>query len=161
MSTSRITLTNMKAFPGMSQETLAYRAVLNLDGKPVYAAENQGHGGADFFHRHPKATKEQADALDAIAHEWVNGPDAPAFLADLDAQFGKKERSVQQGLELLTASLLEAVEHERRLKRLCKKNIVLIMDGETYTLKGAYSPARAEVVKARYPNAEIVNERYA
>jgi hypothetical protein len=161
MTPSRITLTNVKTFPGMSQETLAYRAVLNLDGKPVYAAENQGHGGADFFHRHPKATKEQEDALDAIAQEWVNGPDAPAFLAELDAQFGKKERSVQQGLELLTGALLEEVEHERRLKRLCKANVVFVWKGETYSIKGAYTPGRGAAVKEKYEGAEIVNERYA
>ena len=61
----------------------------------------------------------------------------------------------------MVGELLDALEEEREIARLARKHIVLRDDGKLYAFKGAYSPARAAAILARYPSAVILNPEHA
>lgn len=59
----RITLKGYRSSPSLSEETLAMRATVLLDGKPVGDVSNDGHGGPNCFHA---TTHEARAAVAAI-----------------------------------------------------------------------------------------------
>lgn len=167
MPTDRITLKKLKTSQAMSEETLAYTAEVHIDNKPVLHASNHGTGGADRFHRHPSASADDQAALTEHARDTLiaDGPSA----IDIEV-YGNTENARARlaayddhtVLETLVARLIHAHDLERRIKRLCRNNIVLRdSSGDIYSLKGAYTPERAAAILKRYPNATILNPEHA
>jgi hypothetical protein len=160
----RISLKGLKIAKFASQETLCYQVTVLLDGTPALLAQNDGHGGSDYFHPAPKATKEQRETILALATEWVqeHGPDW--------AREGQLHKSGEGALEMLVADLIADAEEEKRLRRWCKTQVVFSVQGTergTYrTLKVKWTPAEAQRIrdhlKNKYPQGvTIVNERFA
>ena len=167
MPTDRISLKKLKTSHAMSEETLAYTADVHLDNKPVLHASNRGLGGADRFHRHPTATTADLVALTQHARDTLtaDGPSAIDIELYGDADSARARLAAYDDhtvLETLVARLIHAHDLERRIKRLCRNNIVLRdSSGDIYSLKGAYTPERAAAILKRYPNATILNPEHA
>lgn len=155
--TERISLKSVKIIKSMSEETYCYTATVCLDGKPVMLASNRGQGGADDYHRHPKATAEDERALILAAD-----------LYDGDASADWSGTSV---LERVVGDLLDAHERDQQYRRWCKKSVVFQVEGDDAdrfrTLNTKYDPTRAAdyrgTIEGRYPGKKIVilNERFA
>ena len=57
-----------------SQETYCYEANVYLDGKPFAIVGNDGHGGCDYQHEHPKFKGEFYPTLKKLNAEFEKLP---------------------------------------------------------------------------------------
>ena len=150
-----IQLKNVKVAHNMSEETVAFTASLYINGKKAADVRNDGRGGDNhpwFFDREEeKEFHEFCTTLPPIEDEWfaANGLELPAM--NYDTFIGQ---------------LLEDWMVNDELKKVCKKKVAVVFkrhtEGEYSTIKGAYTPARAQQVRDHYGDelVEIINERF-
>ena len=167
---ARLTLKNLKVSPSLSEETTAYTATVCLDGKPVLLASNHGHGAADLFHRHPKATAADADTLWTVVREVGTAQPMPDWLTEHDPNGAAKfwtTRSNDSMLESIIAARIVDAEEERTVRRWCRTKTVLrapdAAPGIYATIKHRYDPTDARLaahLASKYPHHEVVNRRF-
>jgi hypothetical protein len=134
----KYTLTALKIYKAMSQETVAYSATLNIDGKPAFECRNHGHGGADTFQR---IGDYRTDDIEA------------AIKADPPA--GVVLSQYMSPLESLITRLIQLGDAEKLLKSITSRAFVFIEDGKVKTI----SPKRGQkatqlwfqAIQARHP----------
>ena len=133
----------------MSEETTCFEAEIVIDGKVAGHVSNEGHGGDNNYHFKDRAVEV---AFEAYCKAM---PPVKSEVGDLPMD-----------MDLYVDQLLEAYEMDKQLRRWCKKQTVFRLPGDeegSYrTLKRTpYGSKAKEWVMKKYPNAEIINERFA
>tara|TARA_R110000787_G_scaffold74896_5_gene166152 strand:- start:37 stop:549 length:513 start_codon:yes stop_codon:yes gene_type:complete len=158
-----IELRGFKHHKGLSRETEAFTALLFVDGKKIAEVLNDGNGGATNI-SHLGNQKTNTSTRDDVRtfEEWCDKQPRLDGL-DMDAEFY---------IDLMAQRIIRT----RELHRLCKKNVVVRIEGEsdffddthinTSIYKGEYTRKRAESIRKIHegknqPNLiEIYNERF-
>ena len=146
MTKESIQLKNVKIAWNMSEETTAFTASLYINGKKAADVKNEGTGGDNY----PRFLDRE---LQKEFYEFCQTIPYPgeSFNMTYDSFIG----------DLLT----EWISNDD-WKKACKKGITVIFKrhakGEYSTIKGAYTPARAQQVRDHYGDelVEIINERF-
>lgn len=120
-----ITLTKVKFYKQLSEETGAFSADIQLDGRTVGDVQNTGKGGCNHYHWSDRAASVQIC-------NWADNRD------DL-AQFERLDQIVDD----LLIPIFEEQETKRRIKGWCKKSTVFRLhgdeDGVWRTVKSLFS----------------------
>lgn len=159
--TNRITLKNLKVARFMSQETLAYEALVFFDGECCGTAENSGQGGCTNIHAKPgtqRATLAKADA-------WAKALPAEVTKFD-DPHDRSKKFEYRAGFEDLVDSVACGIDNDRALQSSFKralKKLVYMEGGKVYTVGArdktkTLTPQFFALIKSKHPNATILNE---
>lgn len=118
----KLTLSHIKEYKQLSDETLAFSCVLLLDGKKVGTAENTGKGGSNQYYW------LDAEAGRAL-HTW-----ARAQVTDFSFEH----------LDILISRMLDETLFQKKLKTWCKTKTLFQLQGDDSdsfrTLKTPYSP---------------------
>ena len=152
MTKESIQLKNVKIAWNMSEETTAFTATLYIDGAKAAYVKNEGTGGDN----HPRfmdreLEKEFHEFCKSLPPEYLDDDDDEPYPMTYDSFIG----------QLLT----EWISNDD-WKKACKKGIAVVFKrhakGEYSTIKGAYTPARAQQVRDHYGDelVEIINERF-
>lgn len=139
----KIELSGVKVARSLSEETLAFTAVVKIDGKPAYAAKNQGCGGCNYYDR--------------------LRPDAPS-IQDIErfliAQ-GKAKADDFEILDCYIGDLIETQESAKRLARMLKTKIVVLVDNKGQPALATYSakfpPNATNIAKVAARGETVVN----
>jgi hypothetical protein len=149
----KIELKNVKIAAFMSEETTAFTATVYVDGKKAFEAYNHGQGGPTGYHPFPGG-EDLLRKAEAYAET----------LPPVDTDFKWFGEPIPYNLEWLIEDLLTAHEEEKRIRRLCRKSMVYTTPdckkGEVFVTKRPYSPEFAAWIKAKHPEAVILNEQY-
>ena len=149
-----IEIKNLHVYERMSEETLAFDATVYIDGVRAFSASNRGCGGCNDYEGYGKGYAKNW-------RELVNNAEAYAkTLPPHKSEWGEMEYD----LDLILIGLIENIQWEKKLKAMCKKWVVL-WDGkdpnEIEYIRMKFTPELAPKIKAKYPEYEIVNLRYA
>lgn len=146
----RIELKNVRYAAFASQETACFSATVYVDGVKEGTVENSGTGGAD------------------IMHPWQLEKKIEAFLATqplVTYEVDGKEVKVPQSVEGYIGKLLDDHLEKKTLKRLCAKQTVFRIAGQTYAdgeytvIKKPFEPGLRSRVVAKYgPDVKFLNE---
>lgn len=144
----KLTLKNLKIMKSLSEETLCFSATAYVDGKKAFEVSNRGHGGCHDYRAHDEALLDKADAYakSLPPYVWADAPTADHC----------EIRQIPYDLDMLVDDLIDAIELEKRVKRLLAK-VVMIEDGKVYTFN---APRRLDVferIKAKHPAGMILN----
>jgi hypothetical protein len=139
-----------------SQETHCYNAALFVDGKPLAIVSNQGHGGCDDEHQHPKSKLDNADYRAAMREVYDHFKAMP----EKECKCGTHRFMHQPDLEGWCGDQVNLHLSSKDLKRMLKSKVVLhcTADNAIYTVKGAYTAARSKGIKAANNGHTILNE---
>ncbi len=156
MSSSRISVKAVKSFRGM--EGYGFNAKLMLDGKEVAFVIDEGNGGCfNYEWKDRNAEKE----LQAIAAS--EPPVACQYCRDCKA--GKPcAEPLHKDVDWLVSEVVDAFETEKKLRSWCKKKMVFRLPADEHgsyrTMNCIFTPeSRAQII-SKYPDAEIINERF-
>lgn len=139
-----IELRKLRIIKALSEETPCYTAEIWIDGALAFHASNRGHGGADDY--------RQAGAItEAEVNSWLraNRP-----------QRSSHGMTFNPELEDEVATLMDQAEQHALIRRRLRTHIVTIEDGAVYTypLRGRPAVVIAAAIRAKKPDAEIVND---
>lgn len=154
MSALAVTLSKVRHSDALSEETACFRAVVNLDGIPAFEAYNEGHGGMTFFDPLPK---QSGDAYRA------NVARLEAHAAALPQENFGEGVMVQPTADSLVDDALTAWLHRKDFEKLTRSKLVLLKDGQLFTLKlsgvkpAALTDTQRQVLIARHRGHEILN----
>lgn len=109
MKNLRLTVKNYKIAEWASEETDCYTASLYLDGKRIGTAQNDGHGGADFY---DFVSPDAKAAFEEYVEEWV-----ASVQDDPKHQINGK---CYAGAESLVAEACEVFRRQKEMKRRLK-----------------------------------------
>ena len=152
MTKESIQLKNVKIAWNMSEETTAFTATLYIDGAKAAYVKNEGTGGDN----HPRFMDRE---LEKEFHEFCKSL-PPEYLDDDD------DEPYPMTYDSFIGNLLTEWISNDDWKKACKKGIAVVFKrhakGEYSTIKGAYTPARAQQVRDHYGDelVEIINERF-
>lgn len=137
------TLTELKIYEGLSEETLAYSATLCIDGQPAFHCANRGTGGPDEIRR-----------VGSISEEGLS-----AHLRN-DPPYGLKLHEYSSPIEDLVALLIARDDAAKLLRTVLNTAFVYIKDGAVLSLT-PQSPTRfsqewLQRTAERYPNRRQV-----
>jgi|688.fasta_scaffold1550482_1 hypothetical protein len=127
-------LKNLKINRTLSQETLAFSASVYLGSKRVGEVINHGCGGANAYFADAKCPTALRDFL-AFAKSQCNGNE-----------------------DVYVDNLIENVEFKKECKT---KTIFRLPDGSTMEYATLYGPGIKAHIQTKWPDAEIINERFA
>lgn len=142
-----ITLGSININKALSAETTCFYALVYVDGKPAFVAENRGTGGCNLCGPIGNTPDDWAQSRRLIeeAQKWARESTKEDF----------------EPLDLLIAQLLDQHEVTRILKAGMKNKIMMIESGELMELKLAkgreVNPAIIAEAKNRYKDAVILN----
>lgn len=145
---TKITLKNLKIMKSLSDETLCFTATGYVDGKKAFDVSNRGHGGCHDYHAYDEALLDRADAYakSLPPYVWSSAPTADHC----------ETHQLAYDLDMLIDDLIDAMELEKRVKRLLAK-VVMIDGGKIYTFTSAPRPDLIDRIKAKYPTGVILN----
>jgi len=152
-----------------SQETYCYEANVYLDGKPFAIVGNDGHGGCDYQHEHPKFKGDFYPTLKKIDEEFSKLPYTDK------GKYKNVPEGFEQTFDRWCNEQVGLYEVDKEIKRTLKNNIVAqIMEADKEG--GAYldllpvvkvvqwrkgklpeKDLRAYVLR-QHPDAKIVND---
>lgn len=145
----RIELKDLRIERSRSQETIAYQAVLYVDGEPAASASNSGKGGADLY----RPVNERGAALLARAEQF--------FAAQAAGPAGSSAIAPWEHLELEIAQRLCRMEEARELKRLLAGGVLVMTQSKKLvhypTDQVQPAPPRANIF-LEWPGARILND---
>ena len=125
----------------------AWSADVLIRGRKAFSVRQSGTGGEASF-----------SVYDSELYEA-----ARKFAADRKPYF-MEGLSVPSDLEMFIGEMVDRKEHEARLKRLCRTETVFRLpgdpDGEYRRLKAKCTADLKKRLLKKYPEAEIVNDRY-
>jgi len=145
---TKISLKNLVVVKSLSEETLCFTATAYVDGKKAFEVSNRGHGGCHEYHAYDAALMDRADAYakSLPPYTWASAPTADHC----------EVHQVGYDLDMLIDDLIEAMELEKRVKRLLAK-VVMIDNGKIYTFKASPRPDVIDRIKVKYPTGVILN----
>jgi hypothetical protein len=135
----KIELKGFKFYESMSDDTNCYEAIVYVDGKKAFYANNHGTGGPDFY--------------TPIDHALYNK--AMAYVKSLPPH-SDKYGEMAMDMELFIGDLIDEKLAEKEVKKLLKKT-VMVDGGNLYTLKAVYSEALKVQIMKKYPTAIVLN----
>jgi len=148
-----LTIKKLKSCKGTEGD--AFSCNLYVDGKKAASVTQGGHGGGNDYHWNDEATEKRV-------YDWVGT--LPPETVDFDNVHMVVMKS---NLDVVIAKIIDAVEFKKKLKALCRKNIVFSLKGddgkEQYmTINRKYDPGLKAAMIRKYGDSlgEIVNERY-
>jgi len=139
-----IELRKLRIIKALSEETPCYAAEIWIDGALAFHASNRGRGGADDY--------RQAGAItEAEVNSWLRA-ERP--------QRSSHGMTFDPNLEDEVARLMDQAEQHALLRRRLRTHIVTIEDDAVYSypLKGRPAVVIAAAIRAKKPDAEIVND---
>ena len=154
----KITLRSFAHYAGMSEETIAFRAVIVINGTPSVEAHNSGHGEANRLDPIKGQTRQAfEDALDALR---AYAKELPPITMEGHAPFPHDLDSA--------VSHVVSLEIARRDMRRALKSKLVYVDGAgrlmqtSYTLRGSRkrAPVTPELIQqhlAKYPDHCVLN----
>lgn len=153
----KLELRNIKHTEFASEETNCFEAALWVDDEPLAVLSNDGRGGADMVHKHPKAKVANRQEFDqriaaVNAHLIRSNPDYEAFGHKMDYD-----------LELWTGDQITAWLTEKDLKKGLKSRVLFVApdkDGiREVRFKGVRQITEQHIthVEKKYPTARILN----
>lgn len=150
-----LSVRNVKSMQG--HEGMAFSLTLCLDGKPVATVRNDGNGGENFYDWTAADGRMWGGPTAARVKAWVQTlPPVPVPWEGHDP--------LPMNLDLYVEELLNRHQEEAQLRRWCRTKVVFAMPGdkpgEYHTYAAPYSTAVADRIRATYPGAEVVNERF-
>lgn len=152
VASENLRLVNLKVFPSMSEETVAFTATLKRGSKVIAYARNDGHGGCTWI----DAAPDQRDALTTLERAWnaAIGIDQMRHACRYDLEAWINEAAY--------AKLNEA-ERKREEKRIARfvaqcfnANYAVCRIGDMWKSFGSRTHSRAELiahVQAKNPEA--------
>lgn len=157
---TRISISGLKYAAFASHETSCFEAVVCLDGKPMFHASNDGHGGADLYVPLPKqggAEFQKAYAsVDAVARA-----EAPQFFHGICGDGG---HAYSLGIEALIGTLVNDELTVRDLRRHLKSKVLFRTPDQKgpgfrtmKAPKGRLVSDAVAFVKERHADALILN----
>lgn len=142
----RITLKNVHTYPRLSEETLAFDAVIYIDGKKAGTASNHGTGGENDAHF---VSPEMAQTFASII----------AALPAHESEYG----TLPMSSDLYLSLALEAIDTLKTYKRWCKNATLFRLPGDVEghwrSLKAPYTEKLGAALRTKYSSVEILNER--
>lgn len=126
----RLELKNIKHTAWASQETLCYEAALYVDGKPVALVSNDGHGGCDREHPHPKHKGDFRAAMAAVHAHFASLP--------VDEKYG-----MPQQLEYWCADTVNEYLIARDLKKALRKKFLFTLKKRAGLFESGARPSPA------------------
>ncbi len=151
----RLSLSAVKYFASMSEETSCFQAVVHIDGQPAFRAENRGTGGPTDF----SPIKSDYEGMRAA-------------VASVEAYAGSLPKYVafETELEHTAESLIDDLLHEHLLAkdyaRMVKSKIVILDGAKVLTLKTVKAPdafndqereRMLRVIAGKHPKGEVLN----
>lgn len=108
-----------------SRETYCYDATVYLDGKPFAMVGNDGNGGCDYQHEHPKFKGEFYATLKKLDEEFAKLPNTEV------GKFKNVPEGFEQTFDRWCNEQVGLYEVDKEIKRILKNNIVaqIISDG--------------------------------
>lgn len=157
---SRLSLKGLKYAAFASQETLCFEAVICLDGKPMFSARNDGHGGADFYTNLPKQSGADFNAAYAAVDAAARA-EAPQFFKGACGDGG---HAYSLGMEALIGTLVNEALTLRDLRRALKGKVLFMLPGDkpgsfrSYKVPAQTPTFQVEAFAAKkHPGAVILN----
>jgi len=148
-----LSVKNYKAYPRMSEETVAFNADIYVDGKKIGDVRNDGNGGCHMYYWSDRAAGE---ALEAWAKE-------------------QKTEFDFEKLDQILDKIFIGIEEEKQLRRWCKtaayfqlkgdnvdqwRSVTIIRNGKR--VKAPFTPEIEAWIIKNYGDKlkEILNKRY-
>lgn len=113
----KITLRKISINQRLSEETLAYAAIVVVDGVDAFDASNHGTGGPDMYRKLPGYNGPDEAAITA----WLKANTTPVDYGDIKLEYD---------LELKVAELLEEHQARKRLDKLLRAKVVVIEESD-------------------------------
>jgi len=154
-TTPKIVVHNIKVHRDMSQETLCYLAVIEVNGVKAIAASNRGEGGPDNHDVHHTygrpPTDKQRKAFDKAMGTLE------AYAKTLPAH-QYRDISIQPDAESLILDAVLAADELKKMRRMLKNHVVVRDNmGHVYSLKAAYEDRLIPAVMKSYQGGTILN----
>lgn len=140
----KIEIRKLKLHRELSEETNCYSAEIWIDGERAFLARNNGHGGADFYHRLGALTEQQVD-------DWLKAHRPKITMEGLELEYS---------LEIEICDLIEEHQQIAALRRKAKTHLLTIEDGQVFSraLKGRDPVAAAAALRRTTPDIILVQE---
>lgn len=141
-----------------SQETYCYDATVYLDGKPFAMVGNDGHGGCDYQHEHPKFKGEFYPTLKKLDEEFAKLP-----YTDV-GKYKNVPEGFKQTFDRWCNEQVGLYELDKEIKRTLKNNIVaqIIEENEEkvvqWKIQKGYEQRLRDMIMKKHPDAKIVND---
>ena len=152
-----------------SQETYCYEANVYLDGKPFAIVGNDGHGGCDYQHEHPKFKGEFYPTLKKLDEEFAKLPYTDK------GKYKNVPEGFKQTFERWCNEQVGLYEVDKEIKRTLKNNIVAqIMEADKsggayvdllpvvkvvqWKIQKGYEQKLRDIIMKQHPEAKIVND---
>ena len=163
-----IELKNFKHSEFMSQETHAFEATVWVDGKRAFTAENDGHGGADFY----LPVKGQTRSDMTKIHQQIRDHHLEKVFNDMNKTYFRncpdednewvKNLSDEAIVEIVIADLITKKLMTKTLKQRFRKNVLILEEDGSISLLGfkgkpKIEPIHIAVVEDQHPDAIIMN----
>lgn len=141
----KLEVKNVKTWTGV--EGIGFQASLYADGKRIAVVTDDAWGGE---YRYDVLNQDKFAEVESYIKTLPNTE--------------YHGISLEPSLDGVMDDLVNEYEENKQFKKLCKKKIVLITPdcnkGEYRLVNVPPTPALINQVKEKYPNAEIVNERF-
>jgi len=152
-----------------SQETYCYEANVYLDGKPFAIVGNDGHGGCDYQHEHPKFKGEFYATLKELDEEFSKLPNTDV------GKYKNVPEGFEQTFDRWCNEQVGFYEVDKEIKRTLKNNIVAqIMEADKeggayvdllpvvkvvqWKIQKGYEQNLRDFIMKKHPEAKIVND---
>lgn len=154
-----IELRNVGTNRQMSHETLCFWASVYVNGVRAFSAENAGRGGCNEYHAYGPRDAERNRRLLRAAEQYA------ATLPPIELGPDSLTGSLKMDLDLLIGGLLQFREEQGELRRLTKKNTVIVYrepgmpEDQCVVTNGQVTPEIRTRILTEFPGAEILNDR--
>ena len=166
-----IELKNFKHSEFMSQETHAFEATVWVDGKRAFTAENDGHGGADFYLPVKGQTRKDMTKI----HKQIRDHHLEEVFNDMNKTFFRncpdednewvKNLSDEAIVEIVIADLIQRKNYAKDMKRDLKKSILYSKPDGTLKVMTFNGEGRKKIeqchisyAKKKHPDSLILND---
>lgn len=122
----KITVKNLKVAAFASEETLCFNATVYVDGKPAFAAANQGHGGCNNYW----PLKGGNNSMEKAVMKWAEAQ--PKIVTDM--KMGGAPFEYQPGIDHYVDAAITRYQYEQDAKKALKK-VTVIQGGVLFTYK--------------------------
>lgn len=140
----KIELSQFKPFPSMSEETMAYTAVVKINGVPAFHAKNSGTGGADLYTPLDARGRDLLKQAEDYAASLPRDPRFPNLPMDLEMLLGTIMSDTLAAADLRKGLKTYAIfQHDGKIKQAGKRGI---------KVENAIAH-----VQTKYPDAPVLN----
>lgn len=150
----KVELKNLKHSEFASHETNCFEATIWLNGKRAFFAQNDGHGGADYYA--PLENQDRSE-FNGLLNDLINHC---LTLPKWGAEFGGED-SMDVTPEILIGNIVNDMLDAKKLKKSLKKKVLFINENGIY--QTGYRGNRKvdqnliDMVKEKNPDSIILN----